>query len=177
MKIFAITALLIGIGAVPALAQNYDFTYAGSGGDVYKGTLVTSGLPQGGGYNITGGGLTILLDNFTLVTNPTPFAPAPFLGTGIYDDLLFPNGGPANLLDANGPLFLSGGSGEYVEIYQAGVSATTYGFWEGTSGNSVSINDTSGSFTITAVPDGGTTLTLLGLAIAGLACLRRKLSM
>jgi hypothetical protein len=35
----------------------------------------------------------------------------------------------------------------------------------------------SGTFSLTAVPDGGTTLSLLGLALVGLAGLRRKLSL
>ena len=199
MKKFAVIAILMGIGAVPALAQNYDFTFSSVvNSDSFSGTLVTSGAPSGGGYDVTGGGLTIVSDNFTVVSNPTfpatsTFPPGCGSDCGTYDDVLFPNGGPANLLDTYGPLFLSGGSGEYVEIWQAGndgygtnPGANTYGFWEGNASNGYygivgpvspgGWNYDVGSFTITAVPDGGTMLALLGLAVAGLAGLRRKLS-
>jgi hypothetical protein len=171
-KVFlALLALAAALAISPvAAAQSFNFT---EGTDNFSGSLVTSGAPSNGGYDVTGGSFSIGSDSFTIVPNTNFPSSSLFLGNGIYDDILFPGGGPANLLNLNGLLF-SDGKGEYVEIYQAGsngdgtgtYTATTYGFWEGTSNNNVQINDRSGTFT---VPEyGGLAMLILSaLTLAG----------
>jgi hypothetical protein len=82
--------------------------------------------------------------------------------------LLYPQANP--ILDNDGLLFVgtfAGGASE-INIYGPGTDAYTRYLNTGANDN--------GTFAIVATPDGGTTLSLLGLAIVGLAGLRRKLS-
>jgi hypothetical protein len=204
MKKLAVIALMIGIGAVPAFAQNYDFTYTG-GGYSMSGVLATT--PAGGGANlvnsVTG---TISFNGGTaepLTLVPPDVVPHNDNGDNLngQDDLVYPGGTPLLTVcynygcpygglefafpDLYAPLNPGDGGvdgGSDIAIYaQNGTGGTgNYGATEtgkpanGFGGYDYQSGD--GTFTLTAVPDGGTTLTLLGLAVAGLAGLRRKLS-
>jgi hypothetical protein len=176
MKIFAVTALLIGIGAVPAFAQNYDFTYTGSGVSA-TGTLTGTEIGNTGSYNITGGTISTFTPNGdfsgTIDSNPAD------LSAVGGDDVLYVNP------QKNG--FYLGQSPNYGLLFSMSYGGDNL-IWAGNNGGggagySIWYYDDydiayPGTFTVTsAVPDGGTTLLLLGLAVAGLAGLRRKLSM
>jgi hypothetical protein len=192
MKVFALIALLIGIGAVPALAQMYDFTYTGSYFQA-TGTLdLVSGLA------VSGSG-TLTYDNGTVTTTPItlfPLNPAMegnISGDGIrsngtdlngLDNLVFPGSNP--LLDGAGLIFWMGSTAPAAALADTGThpnfgTVDAYNIYSSGSYASIGVlggpyTIDSGSFTLTSVPDGGTTLALLGLAVAGLAGLRRKLS-
>jgi hypothetical protein len=111
--------------------------------------------------------------------------------TDYYDDLLYlhytspasnldstPTGGSGGgQLDSGGLVFnvLDPGNGEF-EIQLQQISSANYAFIVTSSGG-YSTQGYYGTLTTNfQVPDGGTTLVLLGLAVAGLAGLRRKLS-
>jgi hypothetical protein len=198
MKIFAVTALLIGIGAVPALAQaNYNFTYSDAN-YILSGVLTAS--PDGGGvYTVTSVTGTVaqtsaLATTYDLTLVPPNAVPSNHNGDNIYgqDDLIYPNqtqlltlcpgyncnlGGLEFAFPAPPPLSgINGGSDIALFANVAGGGAGNYGSLESANLGGYDQVTSGGTFTLNAVPDGGTTLTLLGLAIAGLAGLRRKLS-
>jgi len=186
MKIFAVIALLIGIGTVPALAQTIDFTYTNSSNVViatgwltydtsttYSPNNTSTGITSPG-YNVIAGSISFAGNTLALYSNPTPGSQSTSPdGSYYYDDLFFP-AGPAGLyLDYDGLLF-GQGTGNVVEINVWGNGETSMdSVWTDSTGGIWATRDNGGKF---AVPDGGTTLLLLGLAIAGLAVLRRKLS-
>jgi hypothetical protein len=177
MKKFSLVLLAIAtalaISTVASAQPNYDFTFSGSGITASGSLYSITPYGNGGGYLATSGGLTLngnLADPFSLIPNPNNGAPAGYPGF-IYDDLIFPTCAACkagNLLDIDGILFTDN-SNNVINIWGTG-SNTGYILYLGQS--------YSGTFTLTPpmpCPDGGTTLTLLGLAIAGLAGLRRKL--
>src|ERR1035438_9696190 len=194
MKKFAIVALMIGIGAVPALAQNYDFTYSDSN-YILSGVLTAS--PDGGGvYTVTGVTGTISYQGgsaYALTLVPPGAVPTNANGDNVYgqDDLIYPGQAPLLTLDpnynGNGGIefaFPAGGSlsgyngGSDIALF-ANTSAGgpgAYGSLESANLGGYANTTSGGTFTLSLVPDGGTTLVLLGLAVAGLAGLRRKLS-
>ena len=186
MKTFAVIALLIGIGAVPALAQTIDFTYTNSSNVVVASGWLTydtstaylpNNTPTGitsPGYNVTAGSISFAGSTLPLFLNPSVGAQSTSPdGSYYYDDLFFP-AGPAGLyLDYDGLLF-GEGTGNVVEINVWGNGETSMdSVWTDSTGGIWATQDNGGTF---AVPDGGTTLLLLGLAVAGLAGLRRKFS-
>jgi hypothetical protein len=187
MKKFAIIAILIGVGAVPALAQNYDFTFTDSAYSA-QGILVTTN--EGGGVylatSVIDGTLTYLGQTFDLTLVPAGNDARDSGGTDFFgqDNLLYPNS-PTELLTtdflsfqatapglgtSNVGIWANGGSdyGIQTSWILAGAPLGTPGWISGSG------LFTGGTFTLTYVPDGGTTLALLGLAIAGLAGLRRR---
>jgi hypothetical protein len=194
MKKFSLALLAIATALAispAALAQNYDFTYTSASPGVSASGSLTTGASVGGGYNVTNGGLTFESMNFDLIANANvgnpSYYPAPGVGLGStgynfeYDDILFPTAGPGGLLDNYGLLFYDASNGDAINIWSNGQGVADYTLlaYDASTGTwdiSTSPSGT-GTFTLNAVPDGGTTLTLLGLAIAGLAGLRRKLSM
>lgn len=194
MKIFAVAALLIGIGAVPALAQNYDFTYSDS---QYVLSGVLTATPDGGGaYTVTGVTGTVALASapgttYALTLVPPGVTAENHNGDNLWgqDDLIYP--GQTSLLTVcpgwncalGGLLFafpaggaLSGYNGGSDIALFANNGSGDYGSIEYSNLGGYGNQGSNGTFTLAAVPDGGTTLTLLGLAIAGLAGLRRKFS-
>lgn len=194
MKIFAVTALLIGIGAVPALAQNYDFTYSDAN-YILSGVLTAS--PNGGGvYTVTGvtGTISYLGGSaYALTLVPPGAVPTNANGDNVYgqDDLIYPgqaplltvdpnyngNGGIEFAFPAGGPLSgYNGGSDIALFANTSAGGPGGYGSLESANLGGYDKVTSGGTFTLSAVPDGGTTLVLLGLAVAGLAGLRRKLS-
>jgi hypothetical protein len=157
------------------MADNWSWTFTDTSGLVVaSGTLSGSSFGGGGGFNITSGGITDnLYGSGTIFPNPSPGAvglsPG---GTTNYDNLLFPGTDP--LVDNWGLLFV-GPAHEY-NIY-SNTAPITYLKFVGTTGSGGSGPDDVGTFAIVSTPDGGTTLALLGLALVGLAGIRRKLSL
>ena len=180
----------------PAAGQPYDTGIYANGW--VTGTLITAGSVPGvypglsGVYNLTGGEITIWgaeSGTDSLVANPAGAAnPGIFYDAANgsnWVDLFYSLGNASNSQYSNG----------YVDFanYKGGLDFGNYAIWFGDNngngdGYSVMydprgyIADTiyspnpAASGTTFGVPDGGTTLALLGLAIAGLAGLRRKLS-
>jgi hypothetical protein len=196
MKKFAVIALMIGIGAVPALAQDYNFsindgTVSATGtldfvfapalnADlVTGGTITVSGGETVGGYTIPSGTGT-LLANTNLAVGSTAWASDTLYNGGdnlIYDDLLYP--GTQELVDGYGLIFTygSGNTAFSISNDSGGVPGTNPNNYAIIVGQIYAPRGYYGPDTSNfAVPDGGTTLALLGLAVAGLAGLRRKLS-
>jgi hypothetical protein len=171
MKILAVIALVVGIGAVPAFAQTQDFTFTFASSDVTAtGTLVGTLIASTDIYQITSGTISITGNsNFvgtgTLDTNPSdlsafgadnelyPAGDAFDPGDGLYD----------RDLDLGGLLFttvqlnnLWGGNNQGLG------SSTAYTI------SSVHGNDYPGTFTISQVPEGGAAL--MYLLLGGGAC-------
>ena len=176
-RIAWIFVLALVMGLVPAMADNWTWTFTeGTSGVVASGTLSGS-LIVAGEYNITSG---TIIDSALLGANvgtiyPNPIAPGVSTSPGytaFYTDLLFPEAAP--LLDNNGLLFVGPGGVPEINIYSTGPIA--YYKYLGEYGGAGAPGDP-GTFAIVATPDGGTSLSLLGLAIVGLAGLRRKLSL
>src|ERR1017187_4892791 len=192
MKNFAVIALLIGTGAVPVLADiQFNFTYSDAS---YTLSGVLTASPNGGGvYTATGVTGTVAQTSaptttYALTLVPPNAVPKNYNGDNVYgqDDLLYPNQAPLLTIDTNyfgnggiefafpapSPLTgINGGSDIALFANASGgygsLESANLGGW----GNTTS----GGVFTLSAVPDGGTTLALLGLAIVGMAGLRRKL--
>ena len=180
----------------PAAGQPYDTGIYAAGW--VTGTLIPATSVQGvysgltGVYNLTSGEITIWgaeSGTDSLVANPAGAAnPGIFYDAANgsnWDDLFYSLGNASNSQYSNG----------YVDFanYKGGLDFGNYAIWFGDNngngdGYSVMydprgyIADTiyspnpAASGTTFGVPDGGTTLALLGLAITGLAGLRRKLS-
>jgi hypothetical protein len=197
MKIFAVIALMIGIGAVPAFADtNYNFTYSDS---QYTLSGVLTASPDGGGvFTVTGVTGTVTWvgkpsSTYALTLVPPGDVPSNHNGDNIYgqDDLIYPNQAPLLTLcpgyncafgglefafPAPPPLSgINGGSDIALFANASGGGPGGYGSLESADLGGYVNTTSGGTFTLSAVPDGGTTLALLGLAIAGLAGLRRKL--
>ena len=205
MKKFAVIVLMIGIGSVPAFADSfYTLTATGTeanGQSVAINATLDLSAVSPGLFQVVGATGTVLdpwgtTVSITGVTNSyvSPFSqdnlvsiPADFSAAGSSGQFWF---------DTNGLLFTTS-INTPGDAYDAGIAPDQYypnGQYQfadtganiaGTGpGGQVSYplgnwpyNTTDLSVTLTPVPDGGTTLALLGLALAGLAGLRRKLSM
>jgi hypothetical protein len=185
MKIFAVTALLIGIGAVPAVAQTYDFTYHDSN---YVLSGVLSASPDGGGvYTVTGVTGTVaqtsaLNTKYALTLVPPNAVPKNHNGDNIYgqDDLIYPGqpplltlcpnydcpyGGLEFAFPAPPPLIgINGGS----DIALFANTSGSYGSVESANLGGYDVTTSGGVFTLSAVPEGGTSL--LYLLLAGAVC-------
>jgi hypothetical protein len=158
------------------MADTWSFSYTSLSGDpiVVSGSgFFTTGTPYGNGYlpilSITG--VTNSAGNITglhgLAVDPPG---ANNDGTFQWDNAFKPSGDP---LTNNGLLFNVDGAGmSPINIFGDG-GDYEYSYGQGLSGYYVE----QVTFTATNVPDGGTTLSLLGLALAGLAGLRRKMSL
>ena len=171
-RIAWIFVLALVMGLVPAMADSWTWTFTDAWGLAASGTLSGSSI-GGGAFNITSG--AIVENEYggagNILVNPSPGNPTTSpSGYFAYDNLLSPQANP--LLDSSGLLFVgsfAGGAGTEVNIWGTGTDAYIKYLNNGA-------ND-AGTFAIVATPDGGTTLSLLGLAIVGLAGLRRKLSL
>jgi hypothetical protein len=200
MKVFAVIALLIGIGAAPALAVDAQFNFTYSDANYLLSGVLTASPEGGGAYLVTGvtnGTVTWTTappgttSTYALTLVPLGVQVRDIGGTDLWgqDDLIYPGQTPLltpcpNWGCALGGLQFAFPAGGALSGYNGGSDIALfannllgdYGSQEygdlGGYGNTTS----GGTFTLSAVPDGGTTLLLLGLAIAGLAGLRRKLS-
>jgi hypothetical protein len=164
MKRFAIVAILIGIGAVPALAQDpqFNFTYS-SAVETATGTLLGTEIGNTGDYQITGGMISITGSAFSGtggITNPADCC-------GADNELYVAGNGPNSVyLDVGGLLFsttnglnnLWGGDNNGYN----NLSGTNYSL----SGNNGNYIDYPGTFTISQVPEGGSAALYLLLAAA-----------
>jgi hypothetical protein len=174
MKKFAVIALMVGIGAVPAFADTvYNFTYT-SAVETASGTLSGSEIGSTGDYQITSGTISITGSAFS-GTGGIDTISGDLAIYGADNELYAAGDAPdARLLDLGGLLFsTTNGLDNLWGGNNGGYGASTAYSISGRNGNYI---DYPGTFTISQVPDGGTTLLLLGLAVAGLAGLRRKLS-
>jgi hypothetical protein len=137
--------------------------------------------------SVIDGTLTYLGQTFDLTLVPVGSDARDSGGTDFFgqDNLLYPNS-PSELLTTNFISFQATAPGlgtSNVAIWANGgydygieTSWNLAGAALGTPGWVKTSNESGGTLTLTPVPDGGTTLTLLGLVIAGLAGLRRKFS-
>ena len=181
--ILAIFALATAFAISPvASAQNYDFTYEGSGFTA-AGWLTIAGAPSASGNYATAGDLNWGGTTFSLVPNP---AVGPqllgsagyftYLGgtyTFEYDDLFFPNGPQGAYLDVYGLLFANAAGTEFINIWSNG-AGTHDSFWAVEDGQLVKQDSgngsTGGSFAPYAtVPEysGLSMLILSALTLAG----------
>jgi hypothetical protein len=194
---------MVGIGAVPAFADSiYDFSYNGSYFQA-TGTLDVngSGLAVSGSGTLTYDSVTTAITLFPLnaamLADTSSDSVRTAGGTDLIglDNQVYPGVNP--LVDGLGLIFWMGSTTPTGALASTasnpnfcdGVASpcTVGGFAIYSNGpGSYSAfgadipldglyNGDNGSFTLTYVPDGGTTLVLLGLAVAGLAGLRRKL--
>jgi hypothetical protein len=163
MKKFALASLAIAAAFVFAQAASaqsvYNFTFTGVTSGPYVGDTASGSLTVNGGDLIEG--LTGTYDSVDYGSSAMVLDAVGSFGSN--DNLFNPTGSPS-YFDTSGLSFKAGGNdGTFVE--------------SSLNGNGYYTNpQTPVDFSATHVPDGGTTLTLLGLAIAGLAGLRRKLS-
>jgi hypothetical protein len=185
LALFALAAALAFAPA--AVAQSYDFTITGNGVSA-SGVITIAGIVGDPGYFGITGITGTYSDGGITTTNITGMYPDPTYG-GIedsnhlfyFDNQFYPSGNGGLFLDGPGMVF-DLANGDYVGV--CGTGCTTGGL-----PYNLNVVDTTGNYThnnegigvnFTAVPatvpDGGTTLLLLGLAVAGLAGLRRKLS-
>jgi len=187
--LFAIVAVLVFSQVASASTIAVSFTYTNSSDAVvaagwltfdtskaYTPNNTSTGIPATSpGYNVTQGSITVSGNTLPLFVNPVAGTQQTSNdGTYYYDDLLFPDGPSGLYLDYDGLLFGEGTDVVEVNVWGTGSGASLDSLWEDTTtGGHWSTQDNNGTF---AIPDGGTTLTLLGLAVAGLAGLRRKLS-
>jgi hypothetical protein len=186
LALFAIVAVLVFTQVASASTITVDFTYSNNSNVVVAAGWITydtsvayspAGTPTGvtaPGYNVQNGSITFSGNTLPLYLNPSVGnqSTSPD-GSYWYDDLFFPAGPTGLYLDNDGLLF-GQGSGYVVEIniWGNGEGANLDSAWADSTGGWWTTQDNGGTF---AVPDGGTTLALLGLAVAGLAGLRRKL--
>jgi hypothetical protein len=162
--------------AAQAGAATYDFSYTG-------GDIVASGSFSETGGSITVGSVSSITVQGTVQGVSLSFVPNTDLSrdirfTGGTDIFAFDSAFP---IDGYGPLFTtplspdgahadwgfsfwSNGGSDY-----AAFAVLPSNIWDGSS------MDGGGSLTVTPAPDGGMTLKMLGMAVAGLGLLRRKL--
>jgi hypothetical protein len=182
MKIFAVTALLLGIGTLPALAQtNFDFTYSDSN---YILSGVLTATPDGGGvYTVTSVTGTVAQTSapsttYALTLVPPGTVPENHNGDNVFgqDDVIYPFQTPLLTVDPNyngnggiefafpAPPPLAGVNGGSDIALFANNASGDYGSIEysnlGGYGNLAS----GGTFTLATVPDGGSTALYLLLA-------------
>jgi VPDSG-CTERM motif len=168
MKTLKYALLAFGLFALNAANVQantiFDFTFSDSGGNVGSGML--SATAQGGGSFLAVSGNLLVTGGSAAGTYA--LSPGPSVAF-IFDNLLFPSGNP--LVDNGGLLFKS--AGLEINIYSTGPDDYHFDFFDGTVDN---LGPSGGLFTLTAaVPDTGSTVSLLGLASLGLVALRRKL--
>jgi hypothetical protein len=185
-RIALIFVLALVVGLVPAMADvTWSFSYVGVTDLTIAGSgTFTTGTSYGDGYlpilSINGttnlGGITGLETSGGVGIDPALGTLTTTAGNFNYDNAfspVLPN------FSLNGLLFdlASGPPNSPVNIYYIGPG--TYEFSYGRNGYDPNAPGAGGSaITFNAqVPDGGTTLSLLGLAMVGLAGLRRKLSL
>jgi|ERR1019366_3316445 hypothetical protein len=191
MKNFAVIALLIAAGAVPALADvTYNFTYTGS---YFQAT---------GSLDVNGSGLAVSGTGTLTWNNGTPQSEAITLlnlngsstvraddGTDLIGVGQQVYVGSDPVLDGAGVVFcISAACPAYTFPAHTGLwspwgngpgSYTSFGAQSSADSGGHLYNQDNGSFSLSpaaATPDGGTTLALLGLAVTALAVLRRKFS-
>ena len=176
MKKFSLALLAIAtalaISTVASAQPNYDFTYTSNDNSVVASGVLYAVATATPGVLLATSGNIIVTDTYnsltstgTLISNPNaPGTSCSPTGYFFYDDLLMPSQNP---LITNAGLLFS--NSIEINLFSNGPGPGTYQIY----GNN-GAND-KGNFALTQVPDGGTTLALLGLAIAGLAGLRRKL--
>ena len=196
MASLAVAAALIFTQVASASTITVDFTFTSSSVVVatgwftydnsvaYSPNNTSTGIPSGSpGYNVTSGSISISGNTVPLYPNPNVGGQSTSLdGSYYYDDLFFPAGPTGLYLDYDGLLF-GQGAGYLVEInvWGNGSGANMDSAWADSTSGWWTTQDT-GTFAIASVsslvsaPDGGMTLTLLGLAVVGLAGLRRELS-
>jgi hypothetical protein len=170
MKKFALASLAIAAAFVFAQAASaqsvYNFTFTGVTSGPYVGDTASGSLTVNGGDLIEG--LTGTYDSVDYGSSAMVLDAVGSFGSN--DNLFNPTGSPS-YFDTSGLSFKAGGN-DYNLFYINGTFVES-----SLNGNGYYTNpQTPVDFSATHVPDGGTTLTLLGLAIAGLAGLRRKLS-
>jgi hypothetical protein len=183
-------AAALAICPAALVAQSFDFTFTSlipPNGDTAIGTLVTGASIGGGGYDITSGAVTLYsptngTETFNLVQGnaipPGSITPPP--GVFTYDNILYPTGDGSGgyLTNTAGLLFMDGSSVMQLNLwgnnntnqYGSGTynpTDYTYGLWTETNGSWGPTED-AGTFTLTAVPEGGASL--LYLLLAGGAC-------
>jgi hypothetical protein len=176
MKTFSPWVLALAIVIlVPgfALADNYTWTFAGAS---ISGSGVLTADSEGGGlYFITGGSGTIVDPSGTTAAT---FATCSFGNTcvvtnsggdnGSYDNLLYPTLSAGSQLSSTGIDLVPGPDGTaFLNIWDSPSQS-----WAGWSYGSPAALST--PFTVSAVPDGGMTIMLLGGALVGLGTLRRR---
>jgi len=177
--LLALGSLIAAPVVMHATLLNVDFSY-GSGSTAVSGdfsldaTLIAPGeyLATAGSLTLTGNGVAAdgLLTNtaYPLIPNPDPpggsFSPT---GYFIFDDLSELGNPPVVTNDG----LLAGSGGTEINLFSNGTD--NYQFYVNNGDNQTFVVPTTGSISV-SVPDGGMTLTLLGVALAGLAFFRRK---
>ncbi|MGA2373466.1 MAG: VPDSG-CTERM sorting domain-containing protein [Candidatus Korobacteraceae bacterium] len=186
MKKFALAMFAIAVAFAftqVASATSLDFTYTSP--TVTLSGVLDSTLISPGVYALTGGSVDVTASSssgnlptgtWNAIPDPTGTA-IPYSccgGTFTYDQQGFPGQDP--VVDLYGFMFqLSSTPGDYLNIYSNGPG--NYGVTSAINGNlGVNVGSEVPTSVSLTVPDGGTTLALLGLVVAGLAGLRRKLS-
>lgn len=172
---------LLAVSAATAKADNIPFSYTG----IYNGesitasgdlTLVANGsgsyTATSGYVDVTGAGYPFAGDYSLYANTGAPGATYSPSGHFIFDDLVYlannaPNTG-GGFIDTDGLLF----SGNGIEINIWGNGGLSYTYDDNKLGDPIT---TTGTFT---VPDGGSTVALLGLALGacGLIARRQKLA-
>lgn len=160
-------------------AANNDLT---TSGDVITiASEAINGIPTG---SFVGGVLTSFNTTFTLNHPTAPTFPNPLwvitVGTGPGAHVYTFNATSYQTLLDNANINTISGSGTVTDSLDGDTAPGTYNLSFNVtgagSGATLTWNGTSGSTTPPTVPDGGTTVMLLGSALAGLGLVRRKLS-
>jgi hypothetical protein len=185
-RIAWIFVLALVVGLVPAMADvTWSWTFTDNTGIVASGDL-SGVLLSAGAFNITSGTIndvTIGLGSLYANPNPGVQSSTPSGDGATYDDMLYPGNNPM-IAPNYGALLFYGTGNVGVSAYEMQIwsdGANSYYRYQGDPPASLPGGRNGpgdpGTFAIVATPDGGTTLSLLGLAIVGLAGLRRKLSL
>jgi len=163
-----------------ATLLNVDFSYGDPGSTQVIGdfsldaTLIAPDeyLATSGFLTLSGAGLSayaLTPGAYALIPNPTPpgesYSPD---GAFIFDDLGMPNADP---VVTNGGLLAGGPGGVEINLFSNGPD--NYQFYVSNGANQTFTVPTTGSISV-SVPDGGMTLTLLGVALAALAFFFRR---
>jgi hypothetical protein len=163
-----------GTASRPSMDLSITATYSGNGtqgnplniyfgGGTY-GPTSSSFLAQLSGHMASGTGLPVTFTTYTTGAGAAPSTTSPYIPAG------------STQLTTSGAVSLSGGLYSSI-VHSAGVSLSSYGLLEdltisgSSAGSSYSLDAS-----LTAVPDGGMTLMLLGSALSGLALLKKKLA-
>jgi hypothetical protein len=185
MKKYTVSLFVLAgsLAIAPAAFGDVDFTFAYTGPEESAtGTLTGSEIGSTGDYQITSAAITVTGSAFsgtgTLDTNVSDLA-----AYGA-DNEIYPSQNAVDrsgydlYLDLGGLLFTTGS-----DVYNLwggdnnGYSSDNDSYsLSGRNGNYIDYPGTLTLVAAAATPDGGTTLALLGLAVAGLAGLRRKLN-
>jgi hypothetical protein len=159
--------------APTAFGDIFTFDYS-SAVESATGTLIGSEIGSTGDYQISSGTIATTGSAFT-GTGSIDTNPSDLVAYGADNELYFVGNGPDGRdLDLGGLLFsTTNGLNNLWGGNNGGNGPSTSYSLSGRNGNYI---DYPGTFNVSA-PDGGTTLALLGLAIVGMAGLRRKLSL